>query len=80
MCPKASEVFSRLKLEPFSVFLPDDSCFFDVLVTDKYQFKPEPVLYRFRYDDGTYHPRSDMHDVISKVKSRAVGPRLLSFQ
>uniref|UniRef100_A0A8C4DKU2 Phosphatidylinositol 3,4,5-trisphosphate-dependent Rac exchanger 2 protein n=1 Tax=Dicentrarchus labrax TaxID=13489 RepID=A0A8C4DKU2_DICLA len=35
-------------------------------VTDKYQFKPEPVLYRFRYDDGTYHPRSDMHDVISK--------------
>lgn len=53
------------------------SCF-DVLVTDKYQFKPEPVLYRFRYDDGTYHPRSDMHDVISKVKSRAVGPRLLS--
>lgn len=37
------------------------------LVTDKYQFKPEPVLYRFRYDDGTYHPRSDMHDVISKV-------------
>lgn len=37
------------------------------LVTDKHQFKPEPVLYRFRYDDGTYHPRGDMHDVISKV-------------
>uniref|UniRef100_A0A8C5HRT1 Phosphatidylinositol 3,4,5-trisphosphate-dependent Rac exchanger 2 protein n=1 Tax=Gouania willdenowi TaxID=441366 RepID=A0A8C5HRT1_GOUWI len=35
-------------------------------VTDKHQFKPEPVLYRFRFDDGTYHPRSDMHDVISK--------------
>ncbi|XP_077592217.1 phosphatidylinositol 3,4,5-trisphosphate-dependent Rac exchanger 2 protein [Stigmatopora nigra] len=35
-------------------------------VTDKHQFKPEPVLYRFRYDDGTFHPRSDMHDVISK--------------
>ncbi|KAM9775546.1 phosphatidylinositol 3,4,5-trisphosphate-dependent Rac exchanger 2 protein isoform 1-T1 [Syngnathus typhle] len=35
-------------------------------VTDKHQFKAEPVLYRFRYDDGTYHPRSDMHDVISK--------------
>uniref|UniRef100_G3NEI6 Phosphatidylinositol 3,4,5-trisphosphate-dependent Rac exchanger 2 protein n=1 Tax=Gasterosteus aculeatus aculeatus TaxID=481459 RepID=G3NEI6_GASAC len=35
-------------------------------VTDKHQFKPEPVLYRFRYDDGTYHPRSDAHDVISK--------------
>lgn len=43
--------------------------FFAFLVTDKYQFKPEPVLYRFRYDDGTYHPRSDMHDVISKVRS-----------
>lgn len=84
MCPKASEVFSRLKLEPFwfscqmiPASLGLKSCF-DVLVTDKYQFKPEPVLYRFRYDDGTYHPRSDMHDVISKVKSRAVGPRLLS--
>lgn len=36
-------------------------------VTDKHQFKPEPLLYRFRYDDGTYHRRSDMHDVISKV-------------
>ncbi|KAK5898545.1 hypothetical protein CgunFtcFv8_015950 [Champsocephalus gunnari] len=35
-------------------------------VTDKHQFKPEPVLYRFRYDDGTYHPRGDMHDVTSK--------------
>ncbi|KAF4075695.1 hypothetical protein AMELA_G00221840 [Ameiurus melas] len=35
-------------------------------VTDKHQFKPEPLLYRFRYDDGTYHPRSDMQDVISK--------------
>ena len=39
-------------------------------VTDKHQFKPEPVLYRFRYDDGTYHPRSDMQDVISKVTRR----------
>ncbi|XP_062841329.1 phosphatidylinositol 3,4,5-trisphosphate-dependent Rac exchanger 2 protein [Trichomycterus rosablanca] len=35
-------------------------------VTDKHQFKSELVLYRFRYDDGTYHPRSDMQDVISK--------------
>lgn len=84
MCPEASEVFSRLKLEPFRFscqMIPASlglkSCF-DVSVTDKYQFKPEPVLYRFRYDDGTYHPRSDMHDVISKVKSRAAGPRLLS--
>lgn len=84
MWSKASEVFSHLKLEPFwfsCQMIPASmglkSCF-DVLVTDKYQFKPEPVLYRFRYDDGTYHPRSDMHDVISKVKSRAIGPRLLS--
>ncbi|XP_061777835.1 phosphatidylinositol 3,4,5-trisphosphate-dependent Rac exchanger 2 protein isoform X2 [Nerophis ophidion] len=35
-------------------------------VTDKHQFKAEPVLYRFRFDDGTYHPKSDMHDVIAK--------------
>uniref|UniRef100_A0AAY5EN72 Phosphatidylinositol-3,4,5-trisphosphate-dependent Rac exchange factor 2 n=1 Tax=Electrophorus electricus TaxID=8005 RepID=A0AAY5EN72_ELEEL len=36
-------------------------------VADKHQFRPEPLLYRFRYDDGTYHPRGDMQDVISKV-------------
>uniref|UniRef100_A0A8C8SIL1 Phosphatidylinositol 3,4,5-trisphosphate-dependent Rac exchanger 2 protein n=1 Tax=Pelusios castaneus TaxID=367368 RepID=A0A8C8SIL1_9SAUR len=35
-------------------------------VTDKHQFKPEHMLYRFRYDDGTYYPRSEMQDVISK--------------
>uniref|UniRef100_A0A4W3GFW6 Phosphatidylinositol-3,4,5-trisphosphate dependent Rac exchange factor 2 n=1 Tax=Callorhinchus milii TaxID=7868 RepID=A0A4W3GFW6_CALMI len=29
-------------------------------VTDKHQFKPEHMLYRFRYDDGTYHPRSEI--------------------
>uniref|UniRef100_A0A8B9FLG1 Phosphatidylinositol 3,4,5-trisphosphate-dependent Rac exchanger 2 protein n=1 Tax=Amazona collaria TaxID=241587 RepID=A0A8B9FLG1_9PSIT len=35
-------------------------------VTDKHQFKPEHTLYRFRYDDGTYYPRNEMQDVISK--------------
>ncbi|OXB56632.1 hypothetical protein ASZ78_016187 [Callipepla squamata] len=35
-------------------------------VTDKHQFKPEHMLYRFRYDDGTYYPRSEMQEVISK--------------
>jgi hypothetical protein len=40
---------------------------FMFLVTDKHQFKPEQMLYRFRYDDGTFYPRSEMQDVISKV-------------
>nr|XP_020028762.1 phosphatidylinositol 3,4,5-trisphosphate-dependent Rac exchanger 2 protein isoform X3 [Castor canadensis] len=35
-------------------------------VTDKHQFKPEQTLYRFRYDDGTFYPRNEMQDVISK--------------
>nr|XP_060467488.1 phosphatidylinositol 3,4,5-trisphosphate-dependent Rac exchanger 2 protein [Panthera onca] len=35
-------------------------------VTDKHQFKPEQMLYRFRYDDGTFYPRNEMQDVISK--------------
>ncbi|XP_059838423.1 phosphatidylinositol 3,4,5-trisphosphate-dependent Rac exchanger 2 protein [Hypanus sabinus] len=35
-------------------------------VTDKHQFKPDHMLYRFRYDDGTYHPRCEIQDVISK--------------
>lgn len=25
------------------------------------------MLYRFRYDDGTYYPRNEMQEVISKV-------------
>uniref|UniRef100_A0A674BQA6 Phosphatidylinositol-3,4,5-trisphosphate dependent Rac exchange factor 1 n=1 Tax=Salmo trutta TaxID=8032 RepID=A0A674BQA6_SALTR len=36
-------------------------------VSDKHQFKNEPVFYRFRYDDGTYKARSEMEDIMSKV-------------
>lgn len=36
-------------------------------MSDKHQFKNEQVLYRFRYDDGTYKARSEMEDIISKV-------------
>ncbi|XP_032897348.1 phosphatidylinositol 3,4,5-trisphosphate-dependent Rac exchanger 1 protein [Amblyraja radiata] len=35
-------------------------------VSDKHHFKNELVLYRFRYDDGTYKPRSEMEDILSK--------------
>lgn len=35
-------------------------------VSDKHQFKNEQVLYRFRYDDGTYKARSELEDIISK--------------
>ncbi|XP_069739873.1 phosphatidylinositol 3,4,5-trisphosphate-dependent Rac exchanger 1 protein isoform X2 [Narcine bancroftii] len=35
-------------------------------VSDKHHFKNEQVLYRFRYDDGTYKPRSEMEDILSK--------------
>lgn len=38
-----------------------------ILVSDKHQFKNEQVLYRFRYDDGTYKARSEMEDIMSKV-------------
>lgn len=40
---------------------------FFTIVSDKHQFKNEQVLYRFRYDDGTYKARSEMEDIISKV-------------
>lgn len=46
--------------------------FFLNSVTDKHQFKPEHMLYRFRYDDGTYYPRNEMQDVISKVRNGRV--------
>uniref|UniRef100_A0A8B9LHK9 Phosphatidylinositol-3,4,5-trisphosphate-dependent Rac exchange factor 1 n=1 Tax=Astyanax mexicanus TaxID=7994 RepID=A0A8B9LHK9_ASTMX len=39
---------------------------FSVVVSDKHQFKNEQVLYRFRYDDGTYKARSEMEDIVSK--------------
>lgn len=42
------------------------------LVSDKHQFKNEQVLYRFRYDDGTYKTRSEMEDIMSKVRMHAV--------
>ncbi|XP_068064224.1 phosphatidylinositol 3,4,5-trisphosphate-dependent Rac exchanger 1 protein isoform X6 [Anomalospiza imberbis] len=35
-------------------------------VSDKHQFKNEQVMYRFRYDDGTYKPRSELEDIVSK--------------
>uniref|UniRef100_A0A8C7Z4X5 Phosphatidylinositol-3,4,5-trisphosphate-dependent Rac exchange factor 1 n=1 Tax=Oryzias sinensis TaxID=183150 RepID=A0A8C7Z4X5_9TELE len=35
-------------------------------ISDKHQFKNEQVLYRFRYDDGTYKARSEMEDIMSK--------------
>ncbi|XP_049637261.1 phosphatidylinositol 3,4,5-trisphosphate-dependent Rac exchanger 1 protein [Suncus etruscus] len=35
-------------------------------VSDKHQFKNEPVMYRFRYDDGTYKARSELEDIMSK--------------
>ncbi|XP_067324285.1 phosphatidylinositol 3,4,5-trisphosphate-dependent Rac exchanger 1 protein isoform X1 [Anolis sagrei] len=35
-------------------------------VSDKHHFKNEQVMYRFRYDDGTYKPRSELEDVMSK--------------
>lgn len=39
----------------------------NITVSDKHQFKNEQVLYRFRYDDGTYKARSEMEDIMSKV-------------
>lgn len=36
-------------------------------MSDKHQFKNEQVLYRFRYDDGTYKARSELEDIMSKV-------------
>ncbi|CAN2389839.1 Rac guanyl-nucleotide exchange factor activity [Pristimantis euphronides] len=35
-------------------------------VSDKHQFRNEQVLYRFRYDDGTYKARSELEDIVSK--------------
>lgn len=46
----------------------------DISVSDKHQFKNEQVLYRFRYDDGTYKARSEMEDIMSKVTNASEYP------
>lgn len=46
----------------------------DISVSDKHQFKNEQVLYRFRYDDGTYKARSEMEDIMSKVRLTLLPP------
>lgn len=46
----------------------------DASVSDKHQFKNEQVLYRFRYDDGTYKARSEMEDIMSKVNINCYVP------
>lgn len=43
-------------------------------VSDKHQFKNEQVMYRFRYDDGTYKARSELEDIMSKVRTLRPDP------
>uniref|UniRef100_A0A8C9PGT2 Phosphatidylinositol-3,4,5-trisphosphate dependent Rac exchange factor 1 n=1 Tax=Spermophilus dauricus TaxID=99837 RepID=A0A8C9PGT2_SPEDA len=47
-------------------------------VSDKHQFKNEQVMYRFRYDDGTYKARSELEDIMSKVGGPTASPAHLS--
>lgn len=46
-----------------------------LLVSDKHQFKNEQVMYRFRYDDGTYKARSELEDIMSKVRTLRPDPQ-----
>lgn len=46
-----------------------------LLVSDKHQFKNEQVMYRFRYDDGTYKARSELEDIMSKVRTLCPDPQ-----
>ncbi|KAM7404309.1 hypothetical protein PAMP_011671 [Pampus punctatissimus] len=48
-------------------------------VSDKHQFKNEQVLYRFRYDDGTYKARSEMEDIMSKMAGLQVGRKIYTI-
>ena len=34
-----------------------------IIVTDDHQFKNEDLLYRFRYDDGTYRHKHQLQDI-----------------
>ena len=42
------------------------------LVNDKHQFKRSDLLYRFRYDDGTFRAKLDSSDLISRVGGGSV--------
>lgn len=49
-------------------------------VSDKHQFKNEQVMYRFRYDDGTYKARSELEDIMSKVNALHILSSLLRLR
>lgn len=38
-----------------------------ISVNDKHQFKKGDLLYRFRYDDGTYRPKYDSSELSARV-------------
>lgn len=38
-----------------------------MLVSDKHQFKNTQLLYRFRYDDGTFRHKWETSDVVARV-------------
>lgn len=41
--------------------------FFISSVNDKHQFKKGELLYRFRYDDGTYRTKYDSSELSARV-------------
>ena len=38
-------------------------------VSDKHQFKDSALVYRFRYDDGTFHSKWETSDSLARVSS-----------
>lgn len=72
-CPKSLNVLGDQRVEVEGV--PSLTSPWVFPVSDKHQFKNEQVMYRFRYDDGTYKARSELEDIMSKVRCpSACGP------
>jgi len=44
---------------------PSITCY--CLVNDKHQFKMSELLYRFRYDDGTFRVKYEGSDLLARV-------------
>jgi len=56
----------RLVKNDWSTLVIEAKRRFVVSVQDKHHFKNEAVLYRFRYDDGTFKHRGESQDLVAK--------------
>ena len=59
--------------EAGSVLICDSALTHTFAVNDKHQFKRGDLLYRFRYDDGTFRRKHETTELVAKVSPCYLG-------